>query len=360
MQMIICVMVISCSIVGVITNRRFGHATFFRNPKSSKERPSGRRHGTWLLSRYATRRSTYASSESSSRSYTRDKNDFSFGVDIYSIPPGVTEHILSFSSPAELVGLAPVCRDLCRASESDLLWRALCARHFGKEVAVTDDLWRQQWEQRRKSEERDECFQSGASTPSGVLVGSSRRGANQAASSEHGVGFAQNNEASSDRDGIMGGQVLTSRPTATAAVATGDIASLAMDKGRESVDQALTTSGFFCRQDVYSWRDAFFDAHFDRPRELFRTSQPSSCLILVWGRVHDLTGFLPVHPGGAMILREHASTDATVAFERFFHSSAARKMARQFVVWDGAVVMGRRGTLSRIASRHRQKARTTG
>lgn len=344
MQTIICVMVISCTVVGVITNRRFGHATFFRNPKSSKEQPSGRRHSTGLLSRYIAQRR-------SPRSYTRDKKDLSVGVDIYSIPPGVTEHILSFSSPAELVGLAPVCRDLCRASESDLLWRALCAKHFGKDAAVTGDIWRQQWEHKRKSQERDGCFQSGASTQSGVSVKSSRRGANQAVSSEHKLGFPQNNDASPDRDGMMEGQVLTSSPTATAAVSTGYIQGLAMDKGRESVDLTLITSGFPCGQDGYSWRDAFFDAHFDRPRELFRTSQPSSCLILVWGRVHDLTQLLPIHPGGSMILREHASTDATVAFERFFHSSAARRMAREFVVWDGEAVMGRRGTLSRIASR---------
>lgn len=350
MQMIICVMVISCSIVGVFTNRRFGHATFFRNPKSSKERPPGRRHSRGLLSRYTAQRP-------SPGSYTRDKNDFSVGLDIYDIPPGVTEHILSFSSPAELVGLAPVCRDFCRASESDLLWRALCVKHFGKDAAMTGDTWRQQWEQKRKLEEKDGCFQSRASTPS---VRSSRRGANQSASSELRLGFAQNYDASPDRDGMMEGHVLTSTSTATAAVPTRYIAGLAMDKGGESVNPGLTTSGFPCGQDEYSWRDAFFDAHFDRPRELFRTSQPSSCLILVWGRVHDLAQFLPIHPGGAMILREHASTDATVAFERFFHSSAARRMARQFVVWDGAAVMGRRGTLSRIASRQRQKARTTG
>lgn len=34
---------------------------------------------------------------------------------------------------------------------------------------------------------------------------------------------------------------------------------------------------------------------------------------------------------------------------RFFHSREARRIAGQFVVWDGQAVMGRRGTLWKVA-----------
>ncbi|CAN0456997.1 unnamed protein product, partial [Ectocarpus sp. 12 AP-2014] len=116
-------------------------------------------------------------------------------------------------------------------------------------------------------------------------------------------------------------------------------------------------SGYHC-----PWREAFFRAHRARPLDLLRelssslpsnvqqppSSQPApeqQCIIVLHGKVYDLAGFLSSHPGGALILHEHASTDATEAFERFFHSREARRMARRFVVWDGEAVMGRKGTL---------------
>lgn len=99
-----------------------------------------------------------------------------------------------------------------------------------------------------------------------------------------------------------------------------------------------------------SWKEAFFYAHRERPRDLLELAPPAtSCVVLVHGRVHDLTDFLPSHPGGSMILREHASTDATEAFERFFHSREAHRVAREFVVWDGVEAMGREGTLWKVA-----------
>ncbi|CAN0197632.1 unnamed protein product, partial [Ectocarpus sp. 6 AP-2014] len=124
---------------------------------------------------------------------------------------------------------------------------------------------------------------------------------------------------------------------------------------------SLSRSGYHC-----PWREAFFRAHRARPLHLLRelssslpsnvqqppSSQPGpeqQCIIVLHGTVYDLAGFLSSHPGGALILQEHASTDATEAFERFFHSREARRMARRFVVWDGEAAMGRKGTLWRFA-----------
>ncbi len=41
----------------------------------------------------------------------------------------------------------------------------------------------------------------------------------------------------------------------------------------------------------------------------------SSCWIVIFGRVYDVTSFLTVHPGGASIIISYCGTDATVAFQ---------------------------------------------
>ncbi|CAN0231497.1 unnamed protein product [Discosporangium mesarthrocarpum] len=96
---------------------------------------------------------------------------------------------------------------------------------------------------------------------------------------------------------------------------------------------------------VPSWRHAFFLAHRQHPLELMRLAESGSCLVMIHGQVYDLTNFLGNHPGGEAILWEHASTDATVPFERFLHSKTAREVAQGFLIWDGVAAMGAKGTL---------------
>eukprot|EP00928_Gymnodinium_smaydae_P030984 TRINITY_DN22893_c0_g2_i1.p1 TRINITY_DN22893_c0_g2~~TRINITY_DN22893_c0_g2_i1.p1 ORF type:complete len:1036 (-),score=211.84 TRINITY_DN22893_c0_g2_i1:159-3266(-) len=58
----------------------------------------------------------------------------------------------------------------------------------------------------------------------------------------------------------------------------------------------------------------------------------SAVWLEIQGVVYDLTAFLPEHPGGADILRRHAGKDATEAFRRIGHSSAAKQQMQKFVV----------------------------
>lgn len=58
--------------------------------------------------------------------------------------------------------------------------------------------------------------------------------------------------------------------------------------------------------------------------------------IAVHGRVYDVTGFLPDHPGGPHVLREYAGTDATRAFDGA-HAGEASRLGR----WRGLKAIGR-------------------
>ena len=348
MQMIVGVMVVACGVVGAITNRRFGHPTFFRGPMSSKQRPSELGGGSGRHHREAPRRSGLAAAVGIGKSGAGNKNRsghrLGCGLGFDSIPPGVIEHILSFSSPAELVGAAPVCRDVCRASESELLWRALYVRYFGEEAALAEEAWRRQ--------RRNQIRQSGekGSERKGDVARRREQQTNRQRQRELGElpSADVDGRIFLDHNGALGRRGSSSARTATG----GGIKGQTTDNSREHSASPVALSEPLCRRQEYTWRDAFFDAHFARPQELLKMcSSPFTCLIVVGGRVHDLTEFLPRHPGGEIILREHAFTDATVPFERFFHSREARRMAEQFVVWDGEAVMGRKGTLCRVAGR---------
>ncbi|CAM9698096.1 unnamed protein product [Scytosiphon promiscuus] len=169
-----------------------------------------------------------------------------------------------------------------------------------------------------------------------------------------------------EKDAVCSDRRAPSLPPAPPNGGTGGRGTTADGTGRQSSLGASRPPDVCCDHACfcYSWREAFFRAHRAKPQDLLEElssrdqerplpSPPlpglQRCIVVVHGNVHDLTDFLPFHPGGALILEEHASTDATAAFERFFHSREARRMAKKFVVWDGEAVMGRRGTLWKVA-----------
>lgn len=57
--------------------------------------------------------------------------------------------------------------------------------------------------------------------------------------------------------------------------------------------------------------------------DLARHTAPEEAWVALHGLVYNVTPFLAAHPGGRTILLRHAGSDASVAFERIGHSSAA-------------------------------------
>ncbi|CCC66836.1 hypothetical protein NCAS_0A02780 [Naumovozyma castellii] len=51
------------------------------------------------------------------------------------------------------------------------------------------------------------------------------------------------------------------------------------------------------------------------PSEVARHNTPADCWIVINGVVYDLTSFIPVHPGGADIIKSNAGKDVTAIFE---------------------------------------------
>jgi len=58
------------------------------------------------------------------------------------------------------------------------------------------------------------------------------------------------------------------------------------------------------------------------------------CLIGLGGSIHDITEFLPHHPGSLEVLMEMCGGEATTAFAEIGHSSRAIELAQQYVVWE--------------------------
>eukprot|EP00903_Cladosiphon_okamuranus_P006840 g6662.t1 len=318
-------MVVACVVMVVTTNRRFGHQTFHNT-----KRIGG---GTARAGTAVVRRGSASSSTGSNDSSTNSSRVFEVLPEF-----GVLEVVASFLSPADLVGIATVSTDFCRASASDFLWRCHCERAFGASKPQLPLLGE---DRRRTEQERHEDhFQHQEEQEE-----RDRRRRGRLHEKQQGGNTAPGRRCRCGESSASGGQHRW-RPAEDGGGHSGEHASLASHYCRYCSDSACCN---------YSWRAAFFRAHRAKPRDLLRglsrstsTQQPQAprpCAIILHGRVHDLTEFATSHPGGSLILQEHAFTDATAEFERFFHSREARRMARQFVVWDGQAAMGRRGTL---------------
>jgi len=271
------VMVVACVVGMVTTNRKFGHPTFHRG-------------GARTSSHVTSSRGRTSSGGSSGRVFE--------GLSEF----GVLGVVASFLSPADLVGVAAVSTDFFRVSASSVLWRCHCERHFATPPGgkLGEDWLRAKCEEHRKHQE---------------LRAKMEEGERGRLPPRHPRGFLPAEQCCrccGRRHAVGGG--------------SGD---LLHDAKR--LPQPRRSD---CAACLYSWREAFFRAHRAKPQELLRElspqppAQPSAqqqphpppplypCIVVLHGRVHDLTEFLPSHPGGALILREHAYTDATSAFER--------------------------------------------
>lgn len=278
-------MVVACVVLMVTTNRKFGHPTFHNKNAVVRDSTARERRGT-----------ARSSNTSSIDSNTNSSRVFE-GLPEF----GVLEAIAYFLSPADLVGIAPVSTDFCRASASNMLWRCHCERAFG---ASKPQLLGEDW--RRAEHER------------------------------HGDHFQE--EQGRGRLGRLhqkqlGGVTAAGRRCRCSSGSRRQHRWWLTEDGGNSDTRASPVS-HFCRScsgsvgHNYPWREAFFRAHRAKPRDLLRELSPSPrasvqqpppprpCIIILQGRVHDLTELLPSHPGGSLILQEHAFTDATPAFER--------------------------------------------
>lgn len=383
LPMIVGVITLACCLVAVFTNRRFGHPTFFAPhheqskwlvpiPNNSDEKKNiSRQQRPPPQPEHTNLPREGPAVAAAERSLGRKNSSSIVFADLPA--SGVVEYIASFLSPADLVGVAPICVDLSRVSACEALWKAHCVRIFGKVDSVLGEPWREAQHRQQQKCEQSQCRElGGGDEQADVTV---RRGRGQlrqrqllllrlvqqrlqlrlpnfqfrcnTASIHSSSSIGRNSGSNSiSTNNNLDTRARTSNSTRTSSPSS--------PISRVPSSPHLTCSSYHpsrpqpppsCSSSV-SWKEAFFYAHRKRPRDLLKLARSSSsCVVLVHGRVHDLTDFLPSHPGGSLILREHASTDATGAFERFFHSREARRIARRFVVWDGVEAMGREGTL---------------
>lgn len=293
-------MVVACVVGMVTTNRKFGHPTFHsRGARNSSHvsfpsgGPNGRSSGSSS--------SNGGSSSDGGRRGSRGSRRVFEGLSEF----GVLDVIASFLSPADLVGVAAVSVDFCRASASSAPWRRHCERSFARPPGgkLGEDWLRAKCEEHRNHREHR------------AKTGRGGRGRSPPRHPPGGVPAEKRCCCCRRGDRC--------RPD-TEGGGSGDLRSKRLPQPRCSD----------CAPCRYSWREAFFRAHRAKPQELLRElslrppAQPSAqqppppsppphpCIIVLHGRVHDLTDFLESHPGGALILREHACTDATSAFER--------------------------------------------
>ncbi|CAM9906218.1 unnamed protein product, partial [Laminaria digitata] len=181
LPIIVGVIALACGFVGVFTNRRFGHPTFFapqneqnqlkwsipipnnaaadeknKNISSVQQRPPPQpRHTNLRLEGSAVAAAARVLDSSSSSSSSNAFADLPAA--------GVVEHIASFLSPADLVGVAPVCVDLSRMSACEVLWKAHCVRIFGTVDSVLGGPWRQAQRRQQQRCEQSQCSGAGGS-----------------------------------------------------------------------------------------------------------------------------------------------------------------------------------------------------
>ena len=74
-------------------------------------------------------------------------------------------------------------------------------------------------------------------------------------------------------------------------------------------------------------------------RDVADHSDVTSCWIIVYDKVYDVTKFLSEHPGGYDVLLEHAGRDATIPFEEKGHSRVALQLLHDYYIGDVAKKM---------------------
>ena len=64
--------------------------------------------------------------------------------------------------------------------------------------------------------------------------------------------------------------------------------------------------------------------------ELAKHNQESDCLVVVEGKVHNMTLFIEKHPGGAQVIKDHCGKDATQVFndQKEAHDEYARNILK--------------------------------
>lgn len=325
------VMIVSCAALVMTTNRMYGQPTFFSPHSSSSLDEKDCSGGT-----------------SSTGKASRERAATGHGNVFGRVPEfGVLEVILSFLSPADLVGTAAVSTAFRRSSIAEHLWMQHCERTYSWEPTAAQPplpqlgearcLEQQQEEhqhrhvqhrhKQQRGEEEEEEEDEERWGGSGRFHRSKACSACSSCCSRSSGGGGYH-EATHARP--------PPAPSTTASRTTADArrSGSCGRNGGNGPPLPSSVSWSCCDRSGYHcpWREAFFRAHRTRPLDLLRElsssvpsnaqqppSQPPSeqqCIVVLHGKVYDLTGFLSSHPGGALILQEHASTDATDAFER--------------------------------------------
>ena len=62
----------------------------------------------------------------------------------------------------------------------------------------------------------------------------------------------------------------------------------------------------------------------------------SKCVLVLHGRVYDVTTFLDQHPGGHYMLLDASGTDASATWDEFRHSKSAKNLLKEYLVADTA------------------------
>lgn len=74
------------------------------------------------------------------------------------------------------------------------------------------------------------------------------------------------------------------------------------------------------------------------PEEIARHDRPDDCWIVVRGKVHDVTAYIPSHPAPRRTITDHCGTDSTTAFETKdrgrAHSDDAWKLLEAYLIGE--------------------------
>ena len=85
-------------------------------------------------------------------------------------------------------------------------------------------------------------------------------------------------------------------------------------------------------------------------------STPSDCWVVVFDKVHNLTPFIPRHPGGPSRITAACGKDATLTFIRagYVHDKKSRQDLRQYEIGDfsGASIPYSREEVAQHSSKH--------
>lgn len=109
---------------------------------------------------------------------------------------------------------------------------------------------------------------------------------------------------------------------------------------------------------IDSWRQFYFRHRVSRAVELARLldlTEKRKCVVIE-NQVYDVTAFIDSHPGGAHVIGDAVGTDATDLWEQFQHSTEAKDMMKDFLVFDRVLASPEqmRGTLQQTATQWRR------